>query len=363
MMYSHYAFISESGNYGFDFDGEIDTKHFIVTAVLIADRNIESVQQKLADIQIDQVSMETSLKDREKITNQLLALEFQIYCIVIDKKKLYYDGGHGSLKYSFEFMNEIIYQDLFNTHLDIQMYADDEETPFIKSFDDYINDRHQPDLFNRSVFLYENKAENQFIQLTDYISNLIFETYEYEQSILNKLSSKIIRLEKYPTLDFNLNLDNRLDDVIATQAILAVQNCIKYHQKSEIQVNLDRMNFLKYLLTQLSIKPNKYIYSQEIIENMKAFSTETISRDYLMSDIIGPLRDAGVLIASTSKGYKIPTSTTDLTDYVEFGSSMALPILRRIEKGRERVLEITDNEFDIIEGEKFEELRRFFRSE
>jgi hypothetical protein len=362
-MYSHYAFVSESGNYGFDFDGDTDTNYFVVTAVLIADNNIESVRQKLADIQIDQVPMESSLKDQEKIINQLLTLEFQIYCVVIDKKKLHHDGGHGSLKYSFEFMNEIIYQDLFSTHLDMQVYADDKETLFIKSFDDYINDRHQPDLFNRSVFLYENRRENRFIQLTDYISNLIFGTYAYDQSILNKLSSKIIRFEKYPTLEFSFNFDNKLDHLIATQAILAAQSYIKYHQKSEIQVNVDRVNILKFLLTQLSIKPNKYIYSQEIIENLRAFSAETISKDYLMSDIIGPLRDAGVLIASTSKGYKIPTSTKDLADYVEFSSSMALPILRRIEKGRERVLEITNNELDIIEGEKFWELRNFFRIE
>src|SRR5690625_2222795 len=179
-MYSHYGFISESGNYGCDFDGDMDTNYFVVTAVLIAAENTENVRQKLADIQIDQMHMETSLKDREKITNQLLALDFQIYCIVIDKKKLHHDGGHGSLKYSFEFMNEMIYQDLFSTHLDIQVYADDEETPFIKSFDDYINHRHQPDLFNRSEFLYENKAENRLIQLTDYISHLIFGTYQYD---------------------------------------------------------------------------------------------------------------------------------------------------------------------------------------
>lgn len=85
-MYSHYAFVSESGNYGFDFNGETDTNHFVVTAVLIADKNIESVHQKLADIQIDLISIETSLEDRENIINQLLTLEFQIYCIVINKK-------------------------------------------------------------------------------------------------------------------------------------------------------------------------------------------------------------------------------------------------------------------------------------
>lgn len=94
MMYSHYAFVSESGNYGHDFDGDMDTNYFVVTAVLMEDNNIESVRQKLSDIQIDQISMETSLKDREKIPNQLLALEFQIYCIVIDKKKLHHNSAY-----------------------------------------------------------------------------------------------------------------------------------------------------------------------------------------------------------------------------------------------------------------------------
>ncbi len=43
-MYSHYAFVSELGNYGFDFDEGTNTNHFVVTAVLIADKNIESVR-------------------------------------------------------------------------------------------------------------------------------------------------------------------------------------------------------------------------------------------------------------------------------------------------------------------------------
>lgn len=72
MMYSHYAFVCESGNYGFDFDKGMDTNHFVVTAVLISDRSIENIEQKLADIQIDRVPMETSLKEQEKIINLLL---------------------------------------------------------------------------------------------------------------------------------------------------------------------------------------------------------------------------------------------------------------------------------------------------
>jgi len=63
-MCSHYAFVSESGNYEFDFEGETDINHFVVIAVLISDENFKIVQQKLDEIKINQVSMKTCLKDQ-----------------------------------------------------------------------------------------------------------------------------------------------------------------------------------------------------------------------------------------------------------------------------------------------------------
>lgn len=356
-MYSHYAFVSETGNYVFNFDENIATNYFVVSSLLITKKNIKSVQKKADNIQLDLVPSKMALQDKEKLINKLLPLEFQIHTVVINKNKLHFDGGHENLEASFKYIIEVIYQDLFNSQFDVLLHAGNLKTPFIKSLTNYINEHRQPDLFNRSEFLYESKTKDSIMQLTNFISNIIFDAYEYDQSTLNKLSSKIIRLEKHPTFEFNLPIDNQLDEKIATQSILAARNYIKEYQQSEELVILDRINFLKFLLTQLSIRPNKFIYGQEIIDNMKTFSAETISRDYLMSDIIGPLRDRGVLIASTSKGYKIPTSSKDLTDYVEFSSSMALPILRRIKKGREKVLEITNHKVDIIEGEEFGELR------
>src|SRR5690625_6618072 len=82
-----------------------------------------------------------------------------------------------------------------------------------------------------------------------------------------------------------------------------------------------------------------------------------------MQEVTGPLRDAGVLIASTSKGYKIPIKQEDLYDYVKFSSSMALPMLRRIENSRKIVLQKTRGKVDILEHEEFDEIKEFFRSE
>lgn len=352
-MYSHYAFVSESGNYILDFNDEVATNYFIVTAILIKSDQMLHIEKKLNEfLIIERNNIEEAIK-------QLLPLNFQVYSVVINKKKLRYEGGHGNLKSSFDFINDMIYHDLFVKHIDIQVLAN-EQTEFLKSFETFINDRHQPDLFNHSAFVYDTQIDNGFIRLSNIISQSIFAKYEYDQTTINELSKKFIRLIKHPTFDFNLHIDNKLDNIIAEQAILIAQNFIKRHGSSEKQINVERVNFLKFLLTQLSIRPNKYIYSQEVIDNMKTFSAEAISREYLMSDIIGPLRDSGVLIASTSKGYKIPTAVEELIDYAEFGSSMALPILRRIKKSRERVLGITNNELDILEGENFKELRNFF---
>lgn len=360
-MYSHYAFLSEAGNYHFDFDDIAATDHFVVSALLIEDDHIDDFLQKLDYMQPDLFPGENPSQDKKKLITQLMPLNFQLYVVVINKKKLRKDGAHGSLEPSFGFINEAIYRDLFTDHFNMLVHADDHGTPFLESFNHFIHKQHQPDLFDRSEFMYESSKKSRFLQLANIIANFILEAYEDDLSTLTKLSTKIIRLQIHPTFNYDLHTDNEHNHIIATQAISAAKDYIKKRQLSEEQVNIDRVNFLKYLLTQLSIKAHTYIYSQEIIDNMKTFSAEAISKDYLMRDIIGPLRDQGVLIASTTKGYKIPTSSKDLLDYVHFSSSMALPMLRRIKIAREIVLEDTGRQLDIIEGAEFKELREFFR--
>src|SRR5699024_6798182 len=202
-----------------------------------------------------------------------------------------------------------------------------------KDFISYVEDRHQPDLFDRSVYSFVEQEKESFMSLANLIGEVLEEKYHLNRknTWFDELSSRVVRIKLLPDFDLEhlFKHEESLDQTIAKYAISEAEAYIKKYEKSSVQTYQDRVNFLKFLLTQLSIRPTEYIFSQEIINNIGQFSEDPISKEHLMRDITGPLRDADLLISSTSKGYKIPVNTADLYDYVNFSSSMALPMLRR----------------------------------
>jgi len=362
-MFSHYAYMKEAGNYQFMLDNQ-DSKNFIVTFIVIKKEESDELREKVKWLLLGIDERSKKQKVIESMAPNLADLSFSIFSFVLNKERLRDEGGFGDRQSLFAYLNKEIYDNLFDGHRHMQVQVMKESSPYIDSFVKYIEERQQPDLFNSSAFSFIEQADDELMKLAKLISDVLLDEYtdQKESTFLNELAERVIRIKLLPDfqLDFDLDGDGDLDDIIARYAISEAESYIRQYEKSKVQVNRDRVNFLKFLLTQLSIKPREYVYSQEIIDNIRRFSPDSISKEYLMRDITGPLRDAGLLIASTSKGYKIPVSKSDLLDYVNFSSSMALPMLRRIEKSREIILRETDGEVDILEEEEFKELKEFF---
>ncbi len=91
---------------------------------------------------------------------------------------------------------------------------------------------------------------------------------------------------------------------------------------------------------------------------MKYYTKRDYTAHYFKTKIIAKLRDAGILIASSSKGYKIPESEEELIKFVNHTNSMIQPMLARVKKARQRVLSATNGELDILDKEAFESLRK-----
>lgn len=339
-MFSHFVFMHDSGNYGFDFDEGSDSTHFVVTTILVEANKHSEVEQKLDELGLEKLISKQCL---EQLSLNLINIDFGIHVIVINKKQLRQDGGFGNKDSISKYSSELIYQDLFKQHMDIQIQAQYTQTPFMNSFETYIVDRLEPTLFDSSAITFLDKSDCALMTLARLISEFILSKYEQnaveQDDVLRQLSQHILRIKTFPNIKLNVDINTEFDEIIAKHAIHEAQYFIQKYKNSKIQVRQDRVNFLKFLLTQLSYRPSEYIYSQEIIQNMITFSPDSISKEYLMRDIIGPLRDTGVLIASTSKGYKIPISSDELIEYVDFSSSMALPILWRIYIRIEKVLD------------------------
>jgi hypothetical protein len=73
--------------------------------------------------------------------------------------------------------------------------------------------------------------------------------------------------------------------------------------------------------------------------------------------VIAQLRDAGVLIASSPQGYKIPVAISDVSDFVAVTDSIDHPMLNRVARARDAVLLVTKGRVDVLSGEKLSLLR------
>ena len=76
----------------------------------------------------------------------------------------------------------------------------------------------------------------------------------------------------------------------------------------------------------------------------------------LRSKVIAKIRDAGVFVASTNKGIKIPYSVHDLRDFVYSVNSKVVPYLHRLEICRDYFKRATEGEFDIVDEQEFPKL-------
>ncbi|GGH48362.1 hypothetical protein GCM10007423_49490 [Dyadobacter endophyticus] len=69
-----------------------------------------------------------------------------------------------------------------------------------------------------------------------------------------------------------------------------------------------------------------------------------ISLHYFQTKVIAQLRDAGVLIASSSRGYKLPASESDLYDFVTHSNAIIEPMLSRVKRFRDQINTATTGE-------------------
>ena len=65
---------------------------------------------------------------------------------------------------------------------------------------------------------------------------------------------------------------------------------------------------------------------------------------YFQTKVIAQLRDAGVLIASSSRGYKLPASESDLYDFVTHSNAIIEPMLSRVKRFRDQINTATTGE-------------------
>jgi len=373
-----YAFIDELGDYRFDFEKGIGSTHFIIASILLKESNKESLESGLA--QISQKYFQTGTIDANiidhnptqtmQLINDLKDLPFSVYAYVIDKRKIREE--HGILyKVPFlKYLNRQIYDDLNRTFEQLDFAADEQESKlFIRSFNHFIKTRSIPDLFNYSTFGFNQTRSDILLQLANLITRILATGYERTiytdqyRSFSKIFKSKIAAVNLLPQDYKNFLFDyqpehSKYDEIIIKQAVNLTYKYIEKHRKSEDDDERLRLDFLKFLLFNLKENPDEYVYTEEILDNLNAIRDVKLNPHNFRSNIVSKLRDSGLLIASSNKGYKLPVCLNDLYDFVNLSSLTIHPMIQRIAKCRDQILLATNHEIDILEQKEYDYLKR-----
>lgn len=377
-MNDHIAFLHEWGNNSLNFTKHGVSTHFIVAALTLRKEQLEQAENQLeamrghffqqGPIHSDQIGSDD--KRRISVLKQLLTVPFQIFALVVDKRQLRGEGFYYKGSF-YKFLNGLADRELYRTFPNLELVAGRQgDESFMSGFIQYVCNRHVPTLFNQASFSFVNSQSSLLVQAADFMAETLARCYDEtvlsseRSTIVQLISPKLLTLKYWPDV-FAPVVGQSLPDQVNYNAGLA-ELCVNLgqdflHRKlaSRSPQEIDQVTCLQYLLFHFRhVDPTRYISSRELMAHIEERRGSVPTLHYFQTRVIAPLRDAGVIIASSTKGYKIPSCEQDLYDFVNHSNTIIQPLLSRISKCRNRIRLATGGAIDLLEREEYANLKQ-----
>ena len=378
-----YAFTDEYGNPGWDFSKEGVSTHFIITAIIVKESDLDFLRLEVEKVRKkhfqtgEMKSIKVKTHDRRKrIILDLLKLPFNIFSVVIDKQQLTDSRGLKFKPSFYKFMNNIVHKELRHAFTKLTVVADEiGGSDYMKSFSKYVeNNQEVPNLFGESEFMFQNSKSDVLIQLADMISGTIARNFDVQKKsndvpdFIKLLEKKIIRIELYPKtyetyIIKNSALAGDYDEDIANICFKQAVDYINLHENDEDSEAQAQIIVLKYLLFRfMNSDTRDYIPTKELKNQLLNTELADVPIQSFRTKIIGKLRDNGVIISGSGvkKGYKIPAKESELFDFINHGTTIIMPMLNRLKICRDLIKLGTNNRLDLFENTEYSSLRKYF---
>lgn len=377
---SRMAYIDECGSFGFDFTTEGTSKYYILCAVIVEDSKNLELHNSINEIKKNNGFANTELKSskigndnnrRTRIISQLLPIDFCVILFIADKQEFVKGSPLTDYKKSFiKFLHQRLYDHLYHVYPKLKIIEDEiGTTEFQESFKKYVAEhRPQYNLLNEYDFDYSDSKDETLVQLADVVGGSInhFLIDNTCPNYLEMLKGKILVVDEFPNKKEpywgNVSPEEcKFDKDIYTLSVKCATDFITGNKKADTDDKRAQVAFLQYLLFQVqNVNPTKYIYSNQILSVLSEYTQQKISKDFLYRKVIAPLRDEGVIIASSPHGYKIPISVEDVKTYINSTHSVVSPMLHRIGICRTLIQQQTSNQLDILDDPAYLRYKKYF---
>jgi hypothetical protein len=375
-MSRYAAFIDESGNHDLDTDKEGASRYFLVLAVLVDQEEVTELEQRVDAIRTrffgsgEMKSSRVKPDRRVAIIEALRELSFRFYAVAVDKARLHKDGGLAFKKSFIKFANGRLYNALFNHLHELTVFADGHGgDAFIESFRKYLLEHHAPDLFSQPRVEIVDSKHHVLVQLADFLVGTAAKLYEDKadntsrQLFLDFLHEKRIRIDEWPPR-FELPQaavtgTHEMDAQVAATSLSAAARFLStYADSGDVELQAQHA-LLSYLLFRARF-PNgeEYVSTQELMDHLHAQGFPEIERHYVRSNLVSRLRDRDVVIASSARGYKIPTTYVDMIGFADLVDGIVWPLLQRLKRANDVIALASAGKVDVLREERFAKLRR-----
>ena len=378
-----YAFIDEFGAFGYDFNNSGCTTHFIIVAVVVDENNLSDVAEGVEIIrkkyfqqgEIKSSKIGRNHKRRISILNELKQLPFHVFAFVCDKRKIYENSGLRYKQSFYKFLNNIVHQELRIAYSNLIITADEVGgNEYLQSFAAYVRSKEIPlDLFDNSLFRFENSKHSVIIQVADIICGSLAYHYDVQKNTeidgynyQSLLGDKILRIKEFPETfeTFNVSqndLNPEYNPEIADICYRKAKYFIETHSNTEDVEVKQQISVLNYLLFRFMNKsPRKYIPTKELINQLVYLGYDKLSLQTFRNKIIAKLRDNEVIISSSTGGYKIPSTEKELYDFVNHGKSIIMPMMSRLKTCNDVIRMGTNGKINLFEKTEYQSLAKMF---
>jgi hypothetical protein len=243
----------------------------------------------------------------------------------------------------------------------------------MRGFESYLIRQIPPDLFAERSFRFADSRDEVLLQVADFLSGSLARALDPKKlspeaaTILKLIMKRAFAVEPWPPRSLPVPELSPVHVGFSPHDELIQRHCLR-----QVELFLDRNEaaaehneqlraqgeFLRFLLFKVRfVDPRAFFSTGEIIDHLAVGAGIHLSEHAIRSSVIGPLRDAGVVLASGSDGFKIPTCESDIAKFLALADSMIPPMLARIRRARDELKMASDTKLDILGAARFQHLR------
>jgi hypothetical protein len=376
------GYIDESGDKSILFEKGGVTTFFVVSAIIIDEHSVNKVRNGFIEIakkhtQAPEIKSNAkafrNIENRLNLLKDLSSLDFRIYSIIVDKRKIFENSGLQFRDSFFKYVNGLLDSELYNYFPYLELISDEHGSEkFMTGFIKYVEENHkQTELFRGPEFKFENSLNEPLIQLADFVAGSIAKCYEPDkiqprsQEIIDVLDKKILHLREWPELPPKLfrkieDEDEKFNHELVDFIFFRINEFIEFNQKTTDPEIKNQLICLYYLIYRFKKDPYSYSYSDEIIERINIRKINLTKRIF-RKNVIGKLRDNKILITSSQSGYKIPCCKGDIIRFYNNYSTKIIPMIETIGKTDTLVKSVTFGKINLLESNEYETLNKLIK--